>query len=936
MELMGRSSIRQKLTNVVVFTCFFGLAVACAGFEYYERENFRSSLTEEVTALADTVGEDSAAAMTFEDEKTAGEILGGLRAEPHIVAAFLYGGDGKAFAKYQRAGGVNTVAALQAEGEGTEFTDEALTVRRNIRLGDERIGTIAIVYELSGFHAKMRQYAGITAIVLVFSVLSTMVISGRLLKPITKPLLELAGIAGQISASEDYTVRAVARTKDEVGNLVHSFNQMLERIEERDSALKEAKDELERRVEERTAELQREVNERELAQEKLQASLKDLKDLQFALDQHCIVMRTDAQGTISYVNDALCKVTGYQREELLGESYWKLRSKDHSQEFYAELWKLVRSGQTWKGEIKNVAKDGSDFWSDATIVPFCNASGTPVQLIAIRTNITNLKRTQEELLSAKITAEQASRAKSEFLANMSHEIRTPLNGIMGMTDLALDTTLSHEQREYLETVKTSSDALLTVINDILDFSKIEAGKMELEEAEFDLRETVESTLKTLAVRANEKKLELLCDVAAGVPDLVRGDAVRLRQVILNLTGNAIKFTDHGEVMVKVEKAEEPANAEGDLALHFTVSDTGVGILPSKLEMIFDPFSQADTSTTRKYGGTGLGLTISARLVRMMGGRIWVESEMGVGSKFQFTVHVAACEGKPHRKNCQGLPERLRGLRVLVVDDNVTNRRILSAMLSNWCMKPLCAESGEQALALLDAAAEGGETYPLIVTDAHMPEMDGFDLIERIRQRPYGGTPTIVMLTSAGGRGDTERCENLNVAAYLLKPIRQAELKSAILRVMEERGQPKAILPEPVTSKKEPGAKGEPLRILVAEDNAVNQRLIVRMLEKRGHQVTVAMNGREAASAAEQGKFDLVLMDVQMPEMDGFEATATIRAREKGSGEHLTIIALTAHAMKGDREKCLDKGMDDYLTKPLQPKELDELLTRHGVKAAVKA
>ena len=650
-------------------------------------------------------------------------------------------------------------------------------------MGEEKLGAIAIVYDLAGFHAKMQRYTAISVMVLVFSVLASLLISAKLLKTITAPILALAGVAARVTEEEDYTHRVVASRDDEVGRLVDSFNKMLERIQERDTALQEAKDDLEHRVEARTAELQLEVNERTRAEEKLQSSLKELEDLKFALDQHCIVARTDARGVITFVNDKFCTVSKYSPEELIGQTHRVVNSRHHSKEFFDEMWQTITNGRTWRGEVKNHAKDGSTYWVDTTIVPFCGANGKPVQYIAIRMDITNLKRIGEELQRAKEVAEQASRAKSEFLANMSHEIRTPLNGIMGMTDLTLDTPLSREQREYLETVKSSSDSLLTVINDILDFSKIEAGKLDLECAEFELRGVMESTLKTLAVRAGEKKLELLCEIAPDVPEMVRGDAVRLRQVMTNLTGNAIKFTEHGEVVLRVERESREGR---ELTLRFTVSDTGVGILPSKLSMIFDPFSQADTSTTRKYGGTGLGLTISARLVQMMGGKIWVESEPGHGSQFYFTVKMAAGEGKERGVVCGGLPKNLRGLRVLVVDDNRTNRRILERILRNWCMQPVCAESGEMALEILHTAAESGEMFSLILTDMHMPAMDGFVLVEQIRQRPELCTATILMLTSAGGRGDIERCRELGVAAYLLKPIRQAELRDAIARVMGVR------------------------------------------------------------------------------------------------------------------------------------------------------
>ena len=632
-----------------------------------------------------------------------------------------------------------------------------------------------------------------------------------------------------------------------------------------------------------------------------------------------------ADYSIATCNASAERITGLTADQMLGRAPrpegWRAIREDGSRFDLRQHPSIValHTGQPASCMIGVTAGAGEIRWIAVNTRPlFREGESSPYAALSSVADVTDHVHAEEAERHAREVAEAANRAKSEFLANMSHEIRTPMNGVLGMLELALGTELTATQREYLEVAETSAASLLDVINDILDFSKVEAGRMELRLEPFSVADCLGSAIDPLAPRAADKGIELAIRLDPTIPAVVLGDPVRLRQVITNLVGNAIKFTENGEVILTAEAAA--AEASGVVSVHCAVRDTGVGIAPEKQRMVFEAFTQADGSTTRAHSGTGLGLAICTRLVGLMGGRIWLESTEGQGSTFHFTARLGVqAEAQAPPPAHEPVPADLTGVSVLVVDDNATNRFILQEMLAGWRMRVTAVGGARSALVALEAAQRSGNPYRLLLVDGYMPDMDGFAFVERIRATPSFAAATVLMLTSADGHGGAERCRQLGVAAHLLKPIKSRELRAAIILAV---GGGAAVVgaAQPAVDVLDVHS-AHPSRILLAEDNVVNQKLAVAVLEKWGHSVTVVEDGRAALAAVARDHFDLVLMDVQMPNMDGLRATTEIRASERHTGGHVPIVAMTARTMLGDRERCLEAGMDAYVAKPLELEEL---------------
>ena len=653
----------------------------------------------------------------------------------------------------------------------------------------------------------------------------------------------------------------------------------------------------------------------------------DLETLSLVASQSPIaILVMDAHGGLQWANPAFGKLTGYSDAEVIGRRVDQLLFGPSTEvKSVRKFEQALRNGHEMTDDVLQYHRNGRTMWVELRLIPIRDANGRLARWIGIETDITVRHQTEEALRAAKQSAEMSNRAKSEFLANMSHEIRTPLNAVVGMTELALTTKLNSEQRDYLNCVQSSADTLLGLLNDVLDVSKIEAGKMEIENVTFNLAELVRETIKALAVKAHDKGLELAIHMPMDIPQYMEGDPMRIRQVLYNLVGNGIKFTEQGEVVVEVE---EQWTTDDEICLHIAVRDTGIGIPKDRLQQIFESFTQVDSSMARRFGGTGLGLTITSELVRMMEGKIWVQSSLGEGSTFHFTIQLRLVE-PPESAPLAVDAEELVGKQALVVDDNATNRRILDEILRHWGIEPTLTDGAEAAMEELQKLSQTGQTFELVLLDAMMPRVDGFELAEWIKNRPELNCGPVMMLSSADRPNSAARCRQLGIETYLVKPVSASSLLEAIMASLSGHHS-KQCAADKTISDCGPIASDEPVRllkVLVVDDHEPNRKLAMQILERRGHACDSATDGDEAVAAVSQKPYDIVLMDVQMPGSDGFVATKKIRRNEQASGSHLPIVALTAHALTGDREKCLAAGMDSYLAKPIHAKELIAMVER---------
>lgn len=1044
---ISETSLRERLLWLTLVTSGIGMALGYSAFFYYDVHSARDRKAEHLQQTADLVGTNATPVLAFNDTAAGTKLLQSLRTQHDIRRAVLYRADQSVLAAYLRDD-LNGEFGLPAQRpKGIAWEKEAIAIEVRVGLESRVFGSLYLEKDLRDLQFRKKRFIEVAALIAFLGLALIYFLTAALQKTITRPILELAGLARAVAAHQKYSQRAPELAGRELRQLGADFNHMLGEIERRDAELQEAHDQLENRVAERTLEVEGQMAERLRAERELEKRTVFLNTLIASTPIATVV--TDPQGKVTLTNPAFQNLFGYTPAECDGQKvetlivpralreevrteflppanlqpvqkigrridkngnlldvevhivplgprgnpteflilYQDITQRVRSEKAIRESEQLFRTlssaapvgifvasyagscsyfnerwlemaelseeealGFGWRSavhpddlervnqEYVTATSTGGIFHSSyrylsksgrccrvetiARAIPAIE--GAPGRFIGVVQDVSERHETAERLRLAKESAEAASIAKSEFLANMSHEIRTPMNGILGMTELALETTLSTEQREYLEMVKGSAESLLSIINDILDFSKIEAGHLQIECVPFSLMDCVENALQPLAVRAQEKGLDLAWSLHPDAPEWVSGDPLRLRQILVNLVGNAIKFTKAGHVSVRVDAL---GFVDDVPSLRFAVTDTGVGIPPEKHRTIFESFSQADTSTTREFGGTGLGLSICARLVKLMGSQMELESAQGAGSTFSFNLRLPLAEAPPQELGTR-MPAQLAGLRVLVVDDSEVNRHLLSRLLPQWGLIPVLATSGGEALQLLEEHRRSGLTFAMVLMDCNMPGMNGYVTCENIRNLTNLEQVPIIMLSSGALPQDQERTARLGISQFLNRPMRRSVLHRAILKTLN------MAAPELPEKKPRPSGERKPLslRLLLVEDNAVNQKLAVRLLEKMGNSVSLAVNGKEATEMVERQDFDVILMDIQMPVMGGLEATRIIRAANNPRIRQLPIIAMTANAMAGDAQKYLEAGMDGYVSKPIDKELLKSELERFAERA----
>jgi len=924
------SSIRKKLTNITMTTCFVSLFLAVALFATHELFSYRKNLVARIDTLAKVTGNNLAAPLLFSDPTSAEETLKALKGEPRILSACVFKQDGRPFARYLRENGnpgtsgneppacsYPAYALTLKDTEGEVFKTDRLNVSRNIMFEKDRLGTLCIVTDLSDLYTAFSWYLSIAGLIMGATSLAAYPLTRKLQKAISEPILSLAHSMKEVSETKNFSLKVDDRRNDELGILMAGFNEMLSEISLRDQELGKSRDQLEIRVRERTEALVK-ANEELAGAERLAREQEHwLKNILRSVLTGIFIMDARTH-KILYANRLACQLTGKTEGELVGTIC-------HQTVCPTEINRcpVTDLGQTIDNSERILLHISGERIPIIKNVVRMNYEGRDILLESF-SDISDRKRMELQLLAAKEAAEAASVSKSQFLANMSHEIRTPMNGVIGFLELLQrQENMGDPQKKYIAMALRSGETLLQLINDILDLSKIEAGKMEIVATELNLLALVEEVVDSFSGQAQIKGIELSCHVSESIPSVLRGDPVRLRQVLFNLLGNAVKFTEKGGISLVVSPGNEQ---EESLLVLFEVRDTGIGMVPEALEKIFDAFAQADGSTTRQYGGTGLGLTIASQLALLMGGKIDVESAPGKGSTFRFSARLEKRDGLPE------IPRRssssVQQLRTLILSTPATARTTLSRQLEGWGIRSSSTERRTEALRMLGSAARAGKPYRIMILDTAMLEAEWPGLVRTILADPETAGTKIIILAS--GTDFDADYPGLDFHALLKKPVRQSQLFNALAAFAESIAPGARDVQE---SSDAPRGKGKlsSFHVLLVEDNPVNQALGVAMLSSLGCRTDVAEDGRQALAAFASGSYDIIMMDCQMPVMDGYEATRAIRREEtalegRGSG-HIPIIALTAHAMEGDRETCLEAGMDDYLSKPYKCHELYNVLSR---------